>query len=225
MNLLADEYNVLFSEVHWGESWKQSRTICFNKVDNPAPMTNQLRPISLLPIFGKIYERLFLIKFKAWVERMNILPWQQSGARPKMSTMTRVNHLLENITESLSYNTFTPVIFIDFLQAFDMLWHQGLILKLYQLQCPKPYLYWIINCFSFRTMIIDYNGQLSSKIKICRGAPQGSVFGPMAYIIAHCDLPQIFNRPENVHLYVDDLAMVYIPSILLSHQKQIKDIE
>jgi len=63
VNLLADSYNTLFTEVYWGENWKQSRTVCFNKVDSHAPTTNQLRPISLLPIFGKIYERLFLLKF------------------------------------------------------------------------------------------------------------------------------------------------------------------
>jgi hypothetical protein len=74
-------------------------------------------------------------------------------------------------------------------------------------------------------MIIDYDGHFSSKINIHRGAPQGSVFGPMAYIIAHFDLPSIFNRPENVHLYVDDLAIAYIPSLYLNHQKQVEDIE
>ena len=105
---------------------------------------NQFRPISLLPAFGKIYDRLFLLKFNAWVNNMSISPMQQSGARSHMATATRVNHLLENITESLSYNTFTPVIFVDFQQAFDMLWHAGLILKLSRLQYPQPYLYWII---------------------------------------------------------------------------------
>jgi len=72
---------------------------------------------------------------------MNILLWQQSGAGPYISTTTRVNYLLQNVTESLCYNTFTPVIFIDFLQAFDILWHEGLILKLYRLQCPDAYLH------------------------------------------------------------------------------------
>jgi hypothetical protein len=74
-------------------------------------------------------------------------------------------------------------------------------------------------------MTIDYDGYCSSKIKICRGAPQGSVIGPIVYIIAHYDLPQIFERPENVHLYVDDLAIAYIPSIYLNHRKQIEDVE
>ena len=74
-------------------------------------------------------------------------------------------------------------------------------------------------------MVIDYDGQLSPKIEICRGAPQGSVFGPMAYIVAHHDLPEIFERPENVHLYVDDLAIAYTPSIYLDPHEQREDIQ
>ena len=67
-------YNVLFREVFWGDEWKLAHTICLNKGDNPAPTTSQLRPISILPIFSKVYERLFLIRFNGWATRMNILP-------------------------------------------------------------------------------------------------------------------------------------------------------
>ena len=225
MKLLANSFNKLFKQAYWGESWKQARTVCFNKSNCPASSTNQLRSISLLPIFGKIYERLFLSKFNLWIKKMNILPWQQSGARPHLSTMTRVNHLLENLTESLTINTFTSVIYIDYLQAFDMLWHQGIIYKLYNLHCPDVYLFWLINYFTGRSLIIDYDGYRSAKTNTGRGAPQGSVLGPIAYIIAHYDLPRIFERPENVHLYVYDLAIAYTPSLYLSRRKQIEDIE
>jgi hypothetical protein len=120
--ILAFQYNELFSTAYWCKSWKHARTICFNKSDSPAPSTQQLRPISLLPVFGKVYERLFLLRFQKWVQNYNILPWQQSGSRAHQSTITRVNHRLEQLTCSLRYNTFTPVLFVDFKQAFDMLW-------------------------------------------------------------------------------------------------------
>jgi hypothetical protein len=87
------------------------------------------------------------------------------------------------------------------------------------------YVFWIKNYFTNRSMIIDYDKHHSRKIEICRGAPQGSVFGPTAYIVAHYDLPSIFERPENVHLFVDDLAIAYTPSILLNFRKQLIDIE
>jgi hypothetical protein len=62
-------------------------------------------------------------------------------------------------------------------------------------------------------------------ITIARGAPEGSVFGAIAYIVTHCDLQQIFERPENIHLYVDDLGSMYVPSIYLKYKDQITNIE
>ncbi|CAF3346556.1 unnamed protein product [Rotaria socialis] len=189
LNILTKQYNALFSLSYWDKNWKQARTICFNKVDSPAPTKQQLRPISLLPVMGKIYERLFLFRFQNWLNNFGILPWQKSGARAKQCTVSRVNHLLEQTYTSLLYNTFTLVVFIDFLQVFDILWQEE------------------------RTMKIVLNGQLSNNIILQRGAPQGSVFGPIAYIVTHYDLRQIFKVPENNHLYVDDPGCVFIPNI------------
>ncbi|CAF1941723.1 unnamed protein product [Rotaria magnacalcarata] len=80
--ILPHAYSQLFSAVNWDNEWKLARTICLNKSDNPVPTTNQLRPISMLPVFSKVYEKLFLLRFNRWTIKMNILPDQQSGARP-----------------------------------------------------------------------------------------------------------------------------------------------
>ncbi|CAF4343507.1 unnamed protein product, partial [Rotaria magnacalcarata] len=223
--LLTQAYNDLFRNAQWGKEWKTARTICLNKSENPAPTTDQLRPISMLPTCSKIYERLFLTRFNSWTTRMNILPAQQSGARPHQATTSRVNCLLEQITQSLRYNSFTPVVYIDFLQAFDKLWQQGLLLKLYRLNCPASYLVWIAHYFSDRTLKIDYEGVESALVNVERGAPQGSCLGPVMYVIAHHDIPQCFEHPTQVHAYVDDIALVYIPSIHLKFSLQAVEIE
>ncbi|CAF1272528.1 unnamed protein product [Adineta steineri] len=223
--ILTEHYNALFADLFWQKQWKQSRTICFNKVESAAPTTQQLRPISLLPVLGKVYERLFLIRFKKWLFKYGILPWQQSGARSNQCTTSRLNHMLEQTYASLLSNTFTPIIFVDFLQAFDLLWQEGLLLKLKRLNCPFSYLIWIKNYFTDRSMFIDLNGQISEEISVKRGAPQGSVFGAIAYIVAHHDLQQVFQNPENNHLYVDDLGSVYIPSLYEEYKDQLTEIQ
>ncbi|CAF2070985.1 unnamed protein product [Rotaria magnacalcarata] len=223
--MLTQAYNELFSSAYWGSEWKIARTICLNKSDNPAPTTSQLRPISMLPVFSKIYEKLFLLRFNNWSTKMNVLPAQQSGSRPHQATTSRVNCLLEQITQSLRYNTFTPVVYIDFMQAFDKLWQQGLVLKLNKLNCPSAYLAWIVNYFTGRSLKVDYGGIESILINIERGAPQGSCLGPVMYVINHHDLPQIFSNPMNVHAYVDDIAIVYSPSMHLKFKYQVIDIE
>ncbi|CAF4102562.1 unnamed protein product [Adineta steineri] len=74
-------------------------------------------------------------------------------------------------------------------------------------------------------MFIDLNGQISEEISVKRGAPQGSVFGAIAYIVAHHDLQQVFQNPENNHLYVDDLGSVYIPSLYEEYKDQLTEIQ
>ncbi|CAF2150266.1 unnamed protein product [Rotaria magnacalcarata] len=103
--------------------------------------------------------------------------------------------------------------------------HQGFILKLYQLNCPYAYLFWIINYFKDRTITLDYQGHLSKQVKVNRGTPQGSCFGPKTYIVNHFDLPSIFDCPSEVHLYVDDLAILFSPSIYLKYAQQVYEIE
>ncbi|CAF4548907.1 unnamed protein product [Rotaria socialis] len=164
------------------------------------------------------------IRLRSW-KLNNVLPTQQSGSRLHLSTLTRVHHLMEQLTQSLRHYSFSVVVYIDFLQAFDMLWHSGLILKLQHLHCPYAYLCWIVNYFQDRTTTIDYQGHLSDQIVITRGAPQGSCFGPKAYIVNLFDLPQIFECTRKVHLYVDDLALLYSPSIYLKYIKQIDEIQ
>lgn len=218
-------YNNLFLAGHWGKEWKAARTICLNKSDNPAPTTDQLRPISLLPTFSKVFERLFLLRFKAWSDRKNVLPAQQSGARSHQSTLSRVNALIEQVSQSHQFNTFTPVIYIDFQQAFDKLWQEGLILKLSRLDCPFAYLIWIINYFTDRTLKIEHGACISGPIQVRRGAPQGSCLGPVMYITAHHDMPLLFSNPNEVHAYVDDVAILYTPPILLRRKDQVAEVQ
>lgn len=103
--LLAHAFNELFCTAFWDEEWKTTRTICFNKSNSPAPATNQLRPISMLPTFSKIYERLFLLRFNNWVKKLNILPSQQSGARPHQATISRA---IVFLNKSLNHSATIP---------------------------------------------------------------------------------------------------------------------
>ncbi|CAF3358504.1 unnamed protein product [Rotaria socialis] len=146
----------------------------------------------------------------------NILPYQQSGSRQHLSTLTRVNPIMEQLTQPLNHNSFSVIVYVDFLQTFDMLWHQGFILKLYQLNCPYVYLFWIINYFKDRTITLDYQGHLSKQVKVPCGAPQCSCFEPKAYIVNHFDLPSIFDCTSEVHLYILHQSISNI------HSKQIK---
>ena len=156
---------------------------------------------------------------------MNILPAQQSYARPHQSTASRVSALMDQIRQSHRYNTFTPVIYIDFQHAFDKLWHEGLTLKLSRLDCPYLYMVWIVNYFSDRSLMIDYGGLISADVQMKRGASRGSCLGAVMYIVAHHDLPLLFNNLEEVHAHVDDVAILYTLLIHLNHKSQVEKVQ
>ncbi|CAF1341898.1 unnamed protein product, partial [Rotaria sp. Silwood1] len=170
--MLINNYNKLFASARWDRQWKCSRLLCFNKVLSPVPKTSQLRPINLLSVFSKIYEKLFLLRFHQWLNKANILPSQQSGSRQHQSTATRVQYLLQQLTQSSIYNSTSTVVYIDFLQAYDKLWQQGFLLKLSYLECPLAYMQWITNYFLDRSCIIDIDEHLSQPIHIKSGVPQ-----------------------------------------------------
>ena len=87
------------------------------------------------------------------------------------------------------------------------------------------YLIWITRYFTNRTLRIDYDGNKPRLINVRCGAPQGSCMDPIMYIIGHNDLPQCFEDPTYVHAYVDDIAIMYLPSIYLKFSLQTNDIE
>jgi hypothetical protein len=119
----------------------------------------------------------------------------------------------------------TPVTFIDFQRAFDKLCQQGLLVKLKRLDCPSAYLLWLVNYFTERTLKIEYGSLKSALTHDKRGAPRGSCLGPVMYITAQRDLPQLFSNSSEVHAYVDDVTILYTPSIHLNRKKQVEEIQ
>lgn len=96
---------------------------------------------------------------------------------------------------------------------------------MWQFQESWCILAWITSYFSNRTLKIDYGGVQSALINVERGAPQGSCLGPVMYVISHHDFHHCFQNPFNTHAYVDDIAVVYVPSIRLNSKYQIIEIE
>jgi hypothetical protein len=97
--------------------------------------------------------------------------------------------------------------------------------KLNKLDCPSAYLLWIVNYFIERTLKIEYGTVKSAFIHVRRGVTQGRCLGPVMCITAHHDLPQIFSNPSEVDAYVDDVAILYTPSIHLNRKKQVEEIQ
>ena len=165
--------------------WKKANIIPIHKKGNRQSKENY-RPISLLPIFGKIFEKLMFDAIYSHLCKNSLLSQHQLGSRPGDST---VNQLL-SITNDI-YKDFEEVssremraIFLDLSKAFDSVWHDGLIYKLKVNGISGNILQLLQNFLKDRKQSVVLNGKTSSKWKsISAGVPQGSVRGLLFFLI------------------------------------------
>ena len=97
------------------------------KLGKPVNEVTSYRPISLLPILPKLFEKLFLKRLKPILDEKQIIPTHQFGFRNKHSTIDQVHRITTIIEKALEEKQVCSTIFLDVAQAFDRVWHEGLI--------------------------------------------------------------------------------------------------
>ena len=135
---------------------------------------NNYRPISLLPFFSKVFERLMYNKLIDFIEKHHLLYQFQFGFRKNHSTFMALVILLEKITEALDNSQFGICILIDFRKAFDTVEHNILLEKLYHYGIRGNALQWFNSYLSNRYQYVNYNNTSSDMKLITCGVPQGS---------------------------------------------------
>lgn len=117
----------------------------FNKPGKPLDDPASFRPISLLPFFCKICEKLILKQLSSHVNLNNGLPHSQFGFRCKHSTIHQVHRVVDATSSSLEKELYCSSVFLGISQAFDRVWHQGLLFKLRK--CLPSALYLLIKSY------------------------------------------------------------------------------
>ena len=183
--------------------WKTAQMKMIIKPGKPPEETNSYRPISLLSITSKTLETLFLSRLTPFINNHEIIPDHQFGFRKGHGTVEQVHRVVNCINKALDEKKYCTAVFLDISQAFDKVWHDGLLFKIKK-SLPINYYLFIKSYLSNRRFFVKQGCEITNLHEICAGVPQGSIMGPLLYLLFTHDLPLPNQNSISVGTFADD---------------------
>lgn len=204
--VLTKIFNACIINSYFPSAWKVAITVPILKPGKLATCASSYRPISLLSILGKVFERLLLPKLKKCLETSQLLPDTQFGFRSCHSTTQQIKRVTKEIKSNLNQKCSTGMVLLDIKSAFDSAWHDAIIFKMWRAEFPI-YLVKLIQSFLFDRSYKVKLGSACSNLKFpSAGVPQGAVLSPLLFNILINDIP----TPVDCSLaqFADDNAII-----------------
>lgn len=202
-------FNAILRTGFFPSQWKVAQIIMILKPNKDPVDIKSYRPISLLPIVSKLFEKLFLLKLMPVIEERQLIPNHQFGFRSKHATIEQIHRITNEITFALESKKYCSAAFLDISQAFDKVWHDGLLYKIQQ-NLPENFHAILKSYLHRRCFFIKQQDALSEIYEILSGVPQENVLGPILYLLYTADLPA--NTDVTTATFADDTAVLAIHS-------------
>ncbi|GBP46756.1 RNA-directed DNA polymerase from mobile element jockey [Eumeta japonica] len=199
-------FNACIRNCYFPAAWKEAVVIGIPKPGKPRDLPASYRPISLLSVLGKLFEKTLKTRLSDHLIGKGLIINEQFGFRLNHSCPQQALRLIEYISDGFTVKRKTVAVFFDVAKALDRVWHAGLIYKLYKLELPDRLVIvihnYISNChFSFRL-----DNTYSSMRPIRAGVPQGSTLSPLLYSAYVNDIPRPSTSVQ-LALFADDTAL------------------
>ena len=222
---LREIINISFATGVYPERLKLAEIVAVFKQKGDPRHVNNYRPISLLSNINKIFEKLVYSRLYSFLELHECIYELQFGFRSKHSTNHALTSLTETIRDALDNSNFACGIFVDFQKAFDTVDHNILVSKLEHYGVRGRANDWFKSYLSNRYQYVSVNGFHSKKESMKYGVPQGSVLGPLLFLIYINDLRNAIYH-STVHHFADDTNLLYANKSLKTIQNKVnKDLK
>jgi hypothetical protein len=186
-------------------NWKEAMITAIFKKQN-RQLKNNYRPISLLSCISKVFERIIYKKLYEHLKTNRLLDINNSGFQANDSSVLRLLSLTDDIYQQLDNQNEIILIFMDISKAFDRVWHEGLIHKLKESGIEGNLLSWLESYLSNRKQRVVVGGKSSNTKYIHGGVPQGSILGPLLFLLYISDLST--NLQNQSSLFADDTTII-----------------
>ncbi len=198
-------FNLSLQQGKFPNDFKQAKVVPIHKGGDKDNCSNY-RPISILSTCSKILEKLIHNQLYNYVQESELLFPGQSGFRPGHSTTTALLKVIDDWRNKIDSGNYIASIFIDLRKAFDTINHNILFIKLRRYGINDSELQWFKSYLTNRRQYVAINNVMSDPCYITAGVPQGSILGPMLFLLFINDMPDVISKC-NMEMYADDTLM------------------
>ena len=187
-----DIANEIYFSGDFPKTWKQAIMVPILKKDKPSKDPASYRPISLIPVGGKIVEALILLRFTAYINKRDLIPCVQTGFRPGYSTSINLKRMYTRTYTRATRATHpepTIMVLFDAKKAFDSVWDTGVLHKAMRDGLPAILVKFLRTYLQDRTLQVRIGQTISKPVKLESGVPQGSVFASTIWNYYGGDIP------------------------------------
>lgn len=202
-HILTEIFRLSLASAILPYDWLVARILATHKKGDRLRIENY-RPISLTSTCCKLMEHIVAHYITDFLERNGLLSEFQHGFRKGLSTHTQLIATVHEIASALDSASQIDLVFLDFSKAFDRVPHGKLIGKLLNIGIPDFLVNWIKSYLSNRTQYVEISGCSSGALPVLSGVPQGSVLGPILFLIYVNDITSIVSSDVQIRLFADD---------------------